>query len=149
MLTYEQYKSIADRAAEIIGSADPSRADEAWTAMRDETEIINKPSAFYTDIDILRELGQITGEALLNKITPHLSERVNRAMQSRGIDLAHPETQVALAALRDGGAITADEHDLLIGLTQETVFTWPSKSQTQVRPGEVLNALEWRRDGEV
>lgn len=143
-MTDEYYTPLADRAVEILGSVDVSRWEEAAGQMMTETITRSKGVARYTDLDVVRDLGMADGGVLLDKLESVLPQRIVRAMQDIGIDLAHDETKAVLLQLKTESAITADEYDTLIGLGVETAQRFPG-----LRPGEVQNALQWREEGIV
>lgn len=138
------YAAIADRAVELLGEINPVRWEEVVSVMQAETITRDKQDARYTDLDILRDLGSETGDALLDKIEAAVKPRVSRMIQSVGLDLAHNETKSVLQQLLTAGAIDQTDYDALIGLTKETVPRFPG-----LRPGEIQNALQWREAGEI
>lgn len=136
-----EYAAIADRAIEVLGALKPLLWKEAFNLMKDDTVIKQKVETRYNEVDILRELGMVTGGAILDKLENALPARVVRAIQGNGIDLAHAETQTVLSSLVPS-VLTQAEHDALIALVSETVPMFPN-----LRAGEVQNALEWRDQG--
>ena len=139
------YTAIADRAVELIGSADPAQYQAAYDLMIEETITQDKAEARYSELDILSELGAVEGDAILGRVEAGVSARIQRAIQSEnGIDLADPQSKEMLTALKASGAITQADYDALIGLTSETVDVWPG-----LKPGHVQSALRWRQEGEI
>ena len=148
------YKAIADRAEQIIGSPDRDRAADAYNVMSAETVTREKDGEVRMNRRMLmRELGAMTADALLQKIktgienagfstdtVTYLLDEIN----GEGLDLKHPETQAMLQNFVDGGIMTQDDLDLLLGLINETIPAWPG-----LKLGEVQNALEMRANGEV
>lgn len=139
----KEYAAIADRAVEVLGALEPTRWEEAYNAIKSETVTRQKSEVRYNEIDILRELGMVTGGEILDKLEAALPARVVRAIQGEGIDLAHTETQAVLTSLVPS-VLTQAEHDMLIALVAETVPVF-----SNLRPGEVQNALEWRYQGVI
>lgn len=148
------YKAIADRAEQIIGSADPSQYMTAYNVMVNETINRKKPGEVRMNRRMLmRELGAFTADSLLQKIKAgiegssftddtkmYLLDEIN----TEGIDLNHLETQQLLQSFVSSGIMTQADYDQLTGLTNETVLSWSG-----LKPGHVQNALERRAMGEI
>lgn len=148
------YKSIADRAEQIIGSADPSQYMTAYNAMVNETTTRQKPGEVRMNRRMLmRELGAFTADSLLQKIktgidgssfTTDTKTYLFNEINGEGIDLNHPETQQMLQSFVSAGVMTQTDYDQIMALTQEIISTWPD-----LKPGQVQNALELRAAGEI
>lgn len=140
------YAAIADRAVEIIGSADEAQHLAAFDVMRDET--IGEPvsgAVFESEITLMSRLGVADADAILTKIEANVPARVQRLIQSeRGINLADPQTQGLVAQLVQGDALTQDESDALFAPLTTTRVRWPG-----LLPGYVQDALRKRAAGEV
>ena len=149
------YAAIADRAEQIIGSADPAKYQLAYDQMITETTTHTKPGEVRMNRRmVMGALGAATGDAILAKVFVGLDNSGLSAAgiasikadidTGEGIDLNNPETQAMLQGFVNAGILTQAEMDQLMSLTQETVPAWPG-----LLPGHVQNALEKRAAGEV
>ena len=140
------YAAIADRAVELIGSADEAQHMAAYQQMKDETVTtqVSGP-VFETEIDLMSRLGVQDADTILSKIEAAVTARVQRLIQSeRGINLNDPQTQGLIAALVQGGALTQGESDMLMAGLTSTALRFHG-----LRSGHVQNALQKRAAGEV
>lgn len=139
------YKAIADRAVEIVGSADEAQHMTAFDAMKDETVTTTKSEHFESEIGLMSRLGVQDADTILTKIEAAVPARVQRMIQSdRGINLADPQTQALVGALVQGGVLTQAESDALLAPLSSTSLRW-----TGLRAGYVQDALRKRAAGEV
>ena len=139
------YAAIADRAVEIIGSADESQHMIAFDVMRDETVSTQRAEFFESEIALMSRLGVQDADAILSKIEAAVPPRVQRMIQSdHGINLADSQTQALVGALVQGGVLTQAESDALFAPLTVTTKRWPD-----LLPGYVQDALRKRANGEV
>ena len=137
------YKSIADRAVQIIGSADPAQYDLAYSTMVSETVTELLTSSWHNELSIISKLGLTNGNTILDKIAGAVPSRVQRLIQSdKGVNLADNQTIALLNSLLTANVITSAEMNSLTALTSTTKPKWPG-----LKPGHVQNALEFRAGG--
>lgn len=115
-------------------------ADAAYTRMSAETVSNAKASAKVTEAMVLSGLGMTAGVALLTALEQALPGPVIRVLQSEGINVADPEAQAVIESLR--GTIGDDAADWLLAQAIEVKPRWPG-----LKPGHVVNAIEWRTEG--
>ncbi len=137
------YKGIADRAVEIIGTADPSQYVTAYDAMILETTT----SPVTTELrikegEILSGLGLTAGSAFIDKLQANTHASAMRLLQGEGINVTDSESKTVMSNLLAGSLITQDEYDWVATHYIRTVETWPG-----LKPGHVQNALEYRNGG--
>lgn len=141
------YAAIADRAVAILGGADDSRYQEAYTAMLAETaqQPVTGP-VHENEVGMMSRLGVDAADAVLNKIEAAVPARVVRAIHSSlGINLSDPQTIALLDKLVMTGTISQQERDAVLAPIQpKTVPAWPD-----LKPGHVQNALQWRAAGRI
>ena len=139
------YEAIADRAVELIGSADPLQYQAAYDAMTAETVTQDVTGALrMTEASILSGLGLTAGAALIDKLEAALHPSAVRLLQGEGINILDPESKAAATGLLAATAISQGEYDWIASHYTETVQVWPG-----IKPGHVQNALEYRQGGLV
>lgn len=139
------YKLIADRAVEIIGSADPLQYETAYNTMIAETASVPVTDEVrLTEASILSGLGLVAGAAFIDKLAANLHASAIRLLQTRGINAIDPESKSAMTSLFTNLVISQTEYEWVTGHYDKTVQVWPS-----LKPGHVQNALEYRVRGEV
>ena len=139
------YAAIADRAVEIVGSADEVQHMVAFDAMKYETVSTQRGEYFESEIGMMSRLGVQDADTILTKIESNVPARVQRMIQSdRGINLADSQTQALVGALVQGGVLTQAESDALFAPLTVTTKRWPD-----LLPGYVQDALRKRANGEV
>lgn len=107
----------------------------AYNRMKDETVTVAKSEALVTEADVLGGLGMSSGSTLIAQLEAALPAPVIRVIQSRGIDMAHAESQAQVEALRATIGNTAA--DWLIAQASETKPKWPN-----LKPGYCQNAMQ-------
>lgn len=110
---------------------------DAFSVMSVESETVPKTGEVrYTDQQIVRELGRVAGNALLDVIEQTLTPREITWLQTDGVDLNHPDVLTLVDAL------SVDQQSEVSKLLTYSRLKWPS-----LRPGEIQNALQWREAG--
>lgn len=139
------FKAIADRAVEIIGSANPSQFLVAWTTMKDETVEAVKEENWESELGIMSRMGATYGDSVLSKIESVVTPRLVRMIQSeKGVNLADPETIGLISQLVGAEVLTQQEADDLLASNTETVNRWVGLTR-----GQVHDALSMRLAGEI
>lgn len=140
------YTSIANRAVEIIGSADPAQYEAAYNAMILETTVENITTEVrITEAAILSGLGLSDGAAFIDKLAAALHPSVMRLLQNNGINVIDAQSKAAMSQLLAStitSGITQAEYDWVASHYTRTIKTWPG-----LKPGHVQNALEYRLGG--
>lgn len=139
------YKAIADKAVEIIGSVDPAQYQDAYDAMILETKSIPVTREVrITEQLILAGLKKDKGGDFISRLEGQMSPTETRVFRDIGIDVSHESTRDTLQDLFNATAITKDQHDWVKSHYNETVPAWPG-----LRPGYVQDALRKRQGGEI
>ena len=139
------FTAIADRAVEIIGSADPSQFQTAYDVMKDEEKTQNKESNWESELAIMSRLGPIEADTILTKIESAVPARLVRMIQSeRGVNLVDPQTIGLVNSLVAATVLTQGEADDLLATNTETVTAWPG-----ITRGQVYDALSLRAGGKI
>lgn len=139
------FTAIADRAVEIIGSADPSQFQTAYDVMKDEEKTQNKESNWESELAIMSRLGPIEADTILTKIESAVPARLVRMIQSeRGVNLADPQTIGLISSLVAAKVLTQAEADDLLATNTEDVAAWPG-----ITKGQVYDALSLRAGGKI
>jgi hypothetical protein len=144
------YSAIADRATEIIGSADPAQFQTAFDAMVSETESTVLTENFESELAVISRLGISEGVTVLETIKAAALQQLGvdtltRLIESeRGVNLADPQTIAFVGALVTGGALTQAQADALLSSNTVTEPKWPG-----LKAGIVQDALRQRVGGEV
>lgn len=144
------YKLIADRATEIIGSADPAQYQAAFDVMVDETVTETQ------DIETV-EIKQyliLTDKWLPIKASTEIPAQVTMDALSvfDSFRLTDPVTGPTVAvklgqmmdALVSADLINAQDKAVIMSMGEKTADKWPG-----LKAGEVQTALRWRSEGEI
>ena len=138
---YTDYALIANRAAEIIGSADPSQYELAYDAMKLETITVSvTEDVKVNEATILTLLGTSAGIVLIDKLSA-IHPSIARLLQGDGISVTNPESKIH-ALLLGEGVLTQAEHDWIVSFYTKEVPVWEG-----LKPGHVQNALQGRLEG--
>lgn len=144
------YSAIADRATEIIGSADPAQFQSAFDVMASETESTTLSENFESELAVISRLGISDGITVLETIKAAAAQQLGvntltRLIEStRGVNLADSQTIGFVSALVSAGALTQAQSDALLASNTVTKPKWPG-----LKPGIVKDALRQRVGGEV
>jgi len=140
------FAAIADRAVEIIGSADAAQAQTAFDAMSAET--VQAGDNWETELGVISRLGMSVGVTILETMkaagqSTFGTDVIKRFIEStRGVNLADPQTIGFVMSLVTAGAITPEQADALLATNNEP--KWRSLTIDQV-----TDALTMRAAGEI
>lgn len=140
------FVAIADRAVEIIGSADSAQAQTAFDAMSAET--VTAESNWETELSVISRMGMAEGVTVLETLkaagqSTFGTDVIKRFIESaRGVNLADAQTIGFVSQLVSAGAITQAQADSL--LSTNAVPKWGGLTL-----GQVTDALTMRAAGEI
>jgi hypothetical protein len=144
------YAAIADRAVEIIGSADPAQFGSAYDVMAGETVTETLAENFESELAVISRLGIADGITVLETVKAAATQQLGvdtleRLIESeRGVNLADPQTIGFVGALVTAGALTQEQSDALLSSNTVTSPKWPG-----LKRGHVQDALRKRAEGQV